>query len=307
MRKLKWIFGVLFILAAMIGCEKTDSLVESIDVPDGTLKSLQVADYNVIDELPLVCNYEEYELIGGQTIDVGDVLIANTEDFLYITIHVKDGFQAVEENVKIWLGDEESFFSKRPVSGKFPYKFTVTQGLDLKLEIPLAELGLTCDSDPIYAVIHVDAVVDNGVVDENGEAVYDEETAYSDGNSGGGKAWWFYSIYTPACCGDNPQVDPPTTCGEETAWGGDTPLNVGTAGAWWYYFDVNGEITQNIYAGQYTLIGTVTYDGETVTIDLYDNATLIDIADEDGDESVKIQGYTVETLPTVRPSAGHFT
>ncbi len=88
--------------------------------------------------------------------------------------------------------------------------------------------------------------------------------------------------------------------GEETAFGGDYPVNVGEPGAWWYYFDTDGEQTQDIWAGQYFKAGEVTVseavDGErTITIELSQGWQL-----QDDDEAVKIRGY--DELPDDRPS-----
>lgn len=88
-------------------------------------------------------------------------------------------------------------------------------------------------------------------------------------------------------------------CSDETAFGGNI---AGGGAAWWYYFDTQGDACQNIYAGQFNLIGTVCYDGTNLTINLDECATL-----EGDGESVKIQGYNDDNLPTSRPAAGRFT
>ena len=87
----------------------------------------------------------------------------------------------------------------------------------------------------------------------------------------------------------------------ETAFGGDTGVNVGSPGAWFYYFDTSGDATQKIYAGQTKEVGTVTYtnDDGKITIVLTDGWELQDV-----DEPVKIQGYN--DAPDSRPAAGHF-
>lgn len=91
-------------------------------------------------------------------------------------------------------------------------------------------------------------------------------------------------------------------CTEETAWGGDSE---GEGNAWWYYFDTNGDSTQDITAGQHHTAGQVTVsdcadDEVTITITLTDGWQLQDV-----EESVKIEGY--DSIPTSRPSAGSFT
>lgn len=103
-------------------------------------------------------------------------------------------------------------------------------------------------------------------------------------------------------CGDDGgggDPDPDPTCGAETAFGGNSDGPGG--GAWWFYFDTEGDATQAIYAGQQLTDGTITYDSGTgtFTIDLGSWSLNGD------DESVKVQGYDV--LPAKRPAAGLFT
>ncbi|GEM_PF-1916253 len=93
--------------------------------------------------------------------------------------------------------------------------------------------------------------------------------------------------------------------GKESAFGGDSPVNVGEPGAWWYYFDTTGEETQDIWAGQFFKAGEVTVteavDGErTITIELSQGWKL-----QDDDEPVKIQGY--HELPDDPRPFGQFT
>ncbi len=97
----------------------------------------------------------------------------------------------------------------------------------------------------------------------------------------------------------------PQDCQEETAWGGNTGVNVGEPGAWWYYFDIDGCPTQDIIAGQHHTAGTLTIseceNGEvTITIDLTGGWELQDV-----EEPVKIEGY--DSIPTSRPGPGGFT
>jgi hypothetical protein len=126
-------------------------------------------------------------------------------------------------------------------------------------------------------------------------ATDDNETAFGGDIPGDGPRWWFYGEYE-ICC---PTPEPPE-CQEETAWGGDTGMNVGEPGAWWYYFDVADGSPQTIWAGQTINVGSVTYNGSQLVITLTGGWEL-----QDDSESVKIQGYDV--IPSSRPSAGLFT
>ena len=94
---------------------------------------------------------------------------------------------------------------------------------------------------------------------------------------------------------------------EETAFGGDTAVNVNSPGAWWYYFDTSGSAAQTIWAGQTIDVGTVTVsepDEGNVTIEInLDSGWEL----QAGSETVKIQGYAQGELPGSRPAAGLFT
>jgi len=88
----------------------------------------------------------------------------------------------------------------------------------------------------------------------------------------------------------------------ETAFGGDSE---GDGSAWWYYFDRSGAETQNIWAGQTMNAGdvTITESNNVCSIEiLLDSPWIL----QPGSETVKIQGYNENELPTSRPSAGQF-
>lgn len=89
-------------------------------------------------------------------------------------------------------------------------------------------------------------------------------------------------------------------CQTETAFGGNTGINVGQPGAWWYYYNASSGGVQTIWAGQTIDVGTVTVVAGVVNITLTGGWQL-----EDVDDPVKIKGYNV--LPTKRPAAGQFT
>jgi hypothetical protein len=90
----------------------------------------------------------------------------------------------------------------------------------------------------------------------------------------------------------------------DTAFGGET---IGAGAGWWFAFDdVNGTPTQNLYAGQNKLAGTVTIENGGYSINFAEGFSLT-TEKADGTpvlQAVKIGGYNV--LPTVRPSAGNY-
>lgn len=89
----------------------------------------------------------------------------------------------------------------------------------------------------------------------------------------------------------------------DTAFGGETS---GSGAGWWFAFDAAGATTQNIYAGQNKLAGTVTIENGGYSINFADGFSLT-TEKLDGTpvlEAVKIGGYNV--LPLVRPAAGNY-
>jgi hypothetical protein len=199
----KWFIGILF-LAAMFSCSKPE---KEDELTTAAVKD-QVIDYSVYQsnatgslltpgqfpEQGMFCNTQKFDFIAGQTVDAGDVFIGNDKEFLYIKITSTDGFQNVEENVKMWIGATMPF-TDRPVTGHFPFKYTVPEdGKDLYLRFSLAELGLKCDAAAFYIVIHGDVLAPGS------------ETAFSGDKTGQGNAWWYYLAYTPKCC------EPPVEC-----------------------------------------------------------------------------------------------
>ena len=108
-------------------------------------------------------------------------------------------------------------------------------------------------------------------------------------------------ILTMVQIDDNP--DDPDECEwqEETAFAGS---DLGGGNAWWYYF-INTSIKAShpIYAGQTLVEGAYAiYMDGVLTIELGDKMRL-----QEGDETVKIQGYNEGELPSSRPPAGLFT
>jgi len=101
-------------------------------------------------------------------------------------------------------------------------------------------------------------------------------------------------------CYGTPECEPVGDCQEETAFGGNT--SGGGQPPWWFYFDTDVSSTQTIWAGQTINVGTIEYTGTQLIITLTGGWELQNVP-----ESVKIQGYDDDDLPTSRPPAGQFT
>lgn len=85
----------------------------------------------------------------------------------------------------------------------------------------------------------------------------------------------------------------------ETAFGGNY---AGGGRAWWFYYDTQGPLVQDIFAGQQKVEGaSVKVEGGFMVINLGGMALA------PTNEPVKVQGYAFGKLPKNRPSAGLFT
>jgi len=220
------------------------------------------------------CGSETFTLWAGQTMNAGTVTVANDEENIYVTY-----------SSNVIINEVHLFVTLEPLAGRVapgqaPYK-AVVNDYTYTFIIPMMNLGVECGAT-IYLQAH--------------SALANGETAYGGTITKPKKGSWFGTIgYTVVCC----EEEPVTECQEETAFGGNTAVNVDEDGAWFYYFDVKGDATQKIYAGQYIEVGTVTIINGVVTINLTGGWELQDV-----NEPVKIQGY--DAAPTKRLPAGQF-
>lgn len=208
------------------------------------------------------CGSDTVTLWAGKTINAGNVVIANDATNLYVTVTSTCGFQTISENIKMWLGTNLENLDgggiTRPSAGGFPYKATVTSGNTHTFTVPLNLIpfydATKCGVQPIYVVVHADVLVCDGSGNPSGG-----ETAFGGDVPGPGKAWWFYSVYTPVCCETPPP--PPSTNKLGTAF---------AKGGWVFTTDKKSNpeklpslnLTKNRWgwAINLTTAGTTTYD-----------------------------------------------
>lgn len=236
-----------------------------------------------------VTDLNEVALYAGQKIPVGTLSITNDAELLTVTYKTTDGWMIAETHLDVAssLSDIPKNKPGNPIPGQFTYNDSYDPSVtEVSYELPLEwEVG-----DLLIVAAH--AVVERVV---NGEVVQ-EETAWSAGPRFVAKGnWATYTIYEVEEFVTEPPVE---NWKGETAWGGDF---AGDGSAWWFYYDVNGPVVQNIYAGQKLVEGaSVSVSGGIVTITLGENLKLQDVK-----EAVKVQGYNV--IPGSRPAAGQFT
>ena len=268
--------GLLLMALAMFlfACQKEEF------APDGNNLLLKSA---TVENFSPNCGASSFTLFAGKTINVGNLVVSNDDNYLKVEYLVKEGYSISE--VHLWVGTDPGSVPKSsgknaaPVPGQFPYK--LKDAGEYVFYIPLSSLiqGDICGAS-LYIYAH---------------AVVGDETAWSEGTPFGGPRWGWYSTYT-VCCDDRQEQGDEYECTEETGFGGSL---IGAGSAWWYVFDTNGAATQPIYAGQNLTDATVTISNGTLKIDLGSWEL------QDVDEPVKVQGYN--TLPKKRPAAGLFT
>jgi hypothetical protein len=183
---------LLVVLFALSSCEKNgnDDSNLPFDEKKGDITSydskgaITETNFPAFDEL---CDTVQYQLLGGQTIDEGDIVVGSTNDSVFLSIVTTGGFADDDENLKIWIG-KTMIFEDRPSAGSFPYKYTLQKGvLKFYAGWSFEELGIKC-GDKLFLVVHGDMV--------------DGETAFGGKliNPGPGKAWWYYMEFTIECC-----------------------------------------------------------------------------------------------------------
>lgn len=190
---MKRLFGIFLIaMMALMSCSKTDQndqgLMSKGASDNESYLLLAKSAMLTADEFPAedaLCNITHYDFIAGQHILAGHIYVGNDNDSLYIQVSSSAGFQGAQENLKIAFNDEP--FSGRPAAGHFPYKYNLNPtDTVVYLSFSLAELGLTCDTEPFYITLHGDVTA--------GETAWGGIIVEND------KPWWAYITYEPECC-----------------------------------------------------------------------------------------------------------
>lgn len=134
------------------------------------------------------------DLIGGQNIDVGDVSIWNTEDYLYVKYATTDNWYLTATHVHVCNYDEEdplNYFepitkSGNPKVGKFDYQMSHDFVQEYTYIIPWNEEW----SEILIVAAHADVVhiIEDGYMDQ-------AESAWGEGTDFPGNNWAMYIIY----------------------------------------------------------------------------------------------------------------
>ena len=98
MKQTKVLLAFTMFILVMIGCSKPDDEYMTGSVTDQTAADLvkypgdtkgAIIPANKVPEISEFCENKTYDFIAGQTKDVGDIMIANTNDSLFITTSVR--------------------------------------------------------------------------------------------------------------------------------------------------------------------------------------------------------------------------
>jgi len=228
------------------------------------------------------------DLWAGQFEDVGSVTIYNDGSNLYVTVYSEAGYQAGEEQLKMWVGGDLANMPRNgpgnPQFGQFPYKITTDGGTTYTFTIPLDDLSLVnACGDLIYVVVHADVTTPGG----------GSETAFG-GDTGGdtGERWWYYTTYTIQCCDTPPPFDQSETAFAKGGYVWTTakksnPENLPSLNLiknrWGWAINLNGD-------------GTTTYEiWAGAGLNLTSNGTLV------GSLSVEVIGSSVTVSYTMTP------
>lgn len=205
----------------------------------------------------------EYELLAGQDIYAGNVVISTDGEYFTVTI---EGLSIIED-VHIYLYEEgEELPTKRPVPGLAPYKLEDVNDYTAEIMIPVGEvMNYTFAIHVAFAEL------------ENEENFLEGETAYAgdDDSEYNGKGAWFYlvsfAIVECETVGEAPVIyiaAHAALTNSETAWalGEFTFIDEGISNKWGWFLSIDeyGTHTFDIYYGAGnnslvagTLIGTL--------------------------------------------------
>ncbi|MBW6537132.1 MAG: hypothetical protein K0B11_19140 [Mariniphaga sp.] len=274
MKKMFFLTAMAMLITGSVfwGCNK-EEVLELFENEEVMLKSAAIGAEN--ECLPV-----SYSLVTQKNWEVGQIIVSNDEYDLTV---IFTGNELAVSELQLWVGKKALKVPMNrqgiPVPGKFPWKasdYTTFQ-------IPLSGLfkllpGESYDGKNVYIFAHVE--FEESEINSN-----DSMSAWSEGMPFGTKRWGSYSVYT-VCARQK-------GCSPHKALGGNT-LDEGV-----YYYDNTsiGGGSQNIYADNEKVAGTVRYNSGTISFSF--NQEWMFPALLPSAPSVVVYGYT--DLPGVEP------
>jgi len=188
-----FLWSAMSLLAASIFCSSCDKTSDNLDLLAGS--TLAEPKTNIFAQSSSGCNTEQvtYTIFGGQNIEVGQLVVNNDADNLYVTYRLNGCWQLAETH--LYVGAASGIPVNRsnvPVPGQFPHSNEHADGTtSYTYTIPLSGLP-AC-----YAIAAHSSVV----CMDNGNEVQ-QETGWSFGTAfPNSNRWGWYSEYcTQACC-----------------------------------------------------------------------------------------------------------
>lgn len=244
------LFALLVIFATVtVSCQREDMIDNRSPIPTKVLPYLYQNQALSIN------------LIGGQNIDVGDIILTFDETNLYIKYKTTSDWMIDE--IHLWIGQDISYIpmnpGKNPKLGHFPYKAENIGDDEYIVTVPLSVLGgypAICD-ETFYVAAHADVYK----YTNEGEL---QETAWGEGESFAKGSWAMYFGFTFYC-----EDTPPVGCNTAFGFGGQTFQSLGIGNNWGWVITLNQEgagstdlhagAGQNII-GPNTLVGTLNWN-----------------------------------------------
>jgi hypothetical protein len=173
------------------------------------LTTALLATGSAIASIDTACGTTEWNLTAGQYIDVGSVTVNNDTENLYVKYKL-DAPGAVLGTVHLWVGNTDPTTVSTsntfpttpkgtPIPGKFPYSYNVAGGTEYAFAIPLTSLSIADVKSACPLALYVVAHAEVNI-DADHDGSYEQQ---------------------------------------QTAFGGDNPINVVEPGRWWYYGGYN--------------------------------------------------------------------
>ena len=187
--KLGTFIAVLLMVFSFQSCneENTKELDELIALNKAHLEMEEV-DWDGL------CNTKTVEFLAGQHIDVGQIVVGNDEENIYVKYVVEDDWYLKETHLFVGMYDDVPLSGGGTKKGKFPYKMEHDPMVqEFTYTIPIEGLP---DLDCYTIAAHAEVVKM-----EDGEWIQ-EETAWGDGEDFPGANWDMYFEYCPAVCVD---------------------------------------------------------------------------------------------------------
>jgi hypothetical protein len=186
------------------------------------------------------------DLIAGQTMDAGDLVLSFDDTYLYVTFSTQNSW--LLDELHLWVGHSLSEMPKtntgNPKIGLFPYKVNLDNEEYYQFMIPLSDYfeGDEYCGSSLFVAAHASVVkYENGIL-------VGSETAWGEGTRITNKgSWGMYFSFTFNCI----EVEPEEECETAFGYGSQTFIDaeIGNRWGWIITLDSDGNYNVPLYAG----------------------------------------------------------